>query len=78
MVVKKATTKGDVPKALGKSKGPTIRKKHNSDEEQPKCTLCHEPGHNRASCSSAVANMYVDPATSDFAVSSSVPPKKKT
>ncbi|KAL1564226.1 hypothetical protein AAHA92_06598 [Salvia divinorum] len=63
---------------LGKPKAPTIRKKHNHDEEQPKSTLCHQPGHNRAGCSSAVANMYADPAASDFAASSSIPPKKKT
>ncbi|KAL1564446.1 hypothetical protein AAHA92_06789 [Salvia divinorum] len=63
---------------LGKPKGPTIRKKRNRDEKQPKCMLCHQPGHNRASYLSVVANMYADPATSEVVASSSVPPKKKT
>ncbi|KAL1556816.1 hypothetical protein AAHA92_12391 [Salvia divinorum] len=63
---------------LGKPKGPTIRKKRNRDEEQPNCMLCHQLGHNRTGCSSVVADMYSDVATSEVVASSSVPLKKKT
>ncbi|XP_047953891.1 uncharacterized protein LOC125200221 [Salvia hispanica] len=60
---------------LGKSKGSMVRRERNRDKEQQTCILCHQPDHNRASYSSAVADMFAEPGSSYTAAS--VPAKKK-
>ncbi|KAL1541591.1 hypothetical protein AAHA92_25792 [Salvia divinorum] len=41
----------------------TKGKKRQRGEEKQKCTLCHQPGHNRARCQTDVADMFVDQAS---------------